>query len=838
MADLTIVSPMRGWAETLDEVDDPVFSGRMLGDGVAIDPTGSELRAPCDGEVLSVHHAGHAVGLKAANGAEILMHVGLETVGLGGKGFTCHAREGDEVKQGDLLLTVDLDQLVARAKSLVTPIIVTNGEAFTVVSRQVDRRVEIGDPLMVIRGGESTEVVESAGMAAIVRTVTVPLAHGLHARPSALISAEAKRHRAEVTLTANGRTANARSPVAIMALGLSLGAEVEIAARGPEAEAAAAALADFIAHRLPPEPPSALPAAKPTSKRRVAPRKGRLSGTPAAPGLAIGRAHRLIPPEIPVNEAFQGTETETLALSAALETLRGRLTTRSATGPREQREIMRAHLAFLDDEDLIGAANQSIGAGRSAGAAWRFAVRGQIEIVRAIGDTHIAQRADDLADLERQVLAELAGETEHRQILPAGAVIIADELSPGQLMSLEGDLAGICTAGGGPTSHVAILAAALGVPAVVALGPAILGVPDGAGLIVDGEAGEVRVAPDAGEIEAAQTRLAERHVKLARSRAEATEPCRTADGVRIEVFANLGSEADAKTAIANGAEGCGLLRTEFLFLERSRAPHEDEQRRSYQAIADALAGAPLIIRTLDIGGDKPAPFLDLPVEENPAMGLRGVRVSLWRPELLAVQLRAILRVKPVGQCRILVPMVASLAELKEVRGMVDEARVKTRHAAQIEVGVMVETPAAAVTADLLAAEADFLSIGTNDLTQYGLAMDRGNPQVARGVDALHPAVLRLIAATTRGARVHGKPVAVCGGLAADAAGAAILIGLGVTELSAPPAAIPEIKARVRALTVPACEELAAQALNCTSAAEVRALVRASTAETQVQGAPS
>ncbi|HEY1562591.1 MAG TPA: phosphoenolpyruvate--protein phosphotransferase [Caulobacteraceae bacterium] len=827
MADLTIVSPMRGWAAPLDEVDDPVFSGRMLGDGVAVDPTGPELRAPCDAEVLSIHHAGHAISLKAANGAEILIHVGLETVALGGKGFKRHVRDGDEVKQGDLLLTIDLDQVAALAKSLITPVVITNGDDFAVVSRQVDRRVEIGEPLMVLRGGEGAQAREESEAPAVVRTVRVPLTHGLHARPSALVAAEAKRHRADVTLATGGRSANAKSPVAIMALGLGLGAEVVIAARGPEAEAAVAALADLIAHRLPPEPPSAeQPEAPAPKKKPSAAKEGRLTGTPAAPGLAIGRAHRLIPAEIAVNEVSQGAETETLALAAALDALRTRLAG-EARGPREQREILHAHLAFLDDEELIGDANQAIAAGQSAGTAWRGTVRGQIEIVRAIADPRIAQRADDLADLERQVLAELAGETEPRQVLPAGAVIVADELGPGQLMGLEGDLAGICTAGGGPTSHVAILAAALGVPAVVALGRGVMSVPDGAGLIVDGDSGEVCVAPDAAEIEAAQTRLAERQARLAKSRAEAAEPCHTADGVRIEVFANLGSEADAKAAMANGAEGCGLLRTEFLFLERSRAPDEDEQHHAYQAIADSLAGAPLIIRTLDIGGDKPAPFLDLPVEENPALGLRGVRVSLWRPDLLDVQLRAILRVRPEGQCRILVPMVASLAELKAVKTRVEAARRQTGHAGPVEVGVMVETPAAAITADLLAAEADFLSIGTNDLTQYGLAMDRGNPQVASGVDALHPAVLRLIAAAARGAAAQGKLTAVCGGLAADAAGTAILIGLGVRELSAPPASIPEIKARVRALAVPACEDLAARALDCASAAEVRVLVRAS-----------
>jgi phosphocarrier protein FPr/phosphocarrier protein len=410
--------------------------------------------------------------------------------------------------------------------------------------------------------------------------------------------------------------------------------------------------------------------------------------------------------------------------------------------------------------------------------------------------------------------------------LPDNAIVMADELGPGQLMSLDGNLAGICLAGGGPTSHVAILAAAMNIPAVVAIGPSLASVPDGATLIVDGAAGEVRIAPHAAELEEAQTRLAAMQAHRQDSRLRAAEPCRMIDGTRIQVFANLGSQADAVLAMANGAEGCGLLRTEFLFLERAEAPSEDEQAQCYQAIASALEGRPLVVRTLDIGGDKPAPFLDLPTEENPALGLRGIRVSLWRPEILRTQLRAILRVQPHGQCRILVPMVSSLAELTQVRAMVDTARAEMAHPAPIQIGVMVETPAAAITADLLAAEADFLSIGTNDLTQYVLAMDRGDPQMAAGVDALHPAVLRMIAQTTEGARAHQRPVTVCGGLAADASAAAVLIGLGVSELSAPPAVVPEIKAAVRALTMASCQALAARALACAAPGEVRALLAA------------
>jgi phosphoenolpyruvate-protein kinase (PTS system EI component) len=332
----------------------------------------------------------------------------------------------------------------------------------------------------------------------------------------------------------------------------------------------------------------------------------------------------------------------------------------------------------------------------------------------------------------------------------------------------------------------------------------------------------LQVAPGPAEIAATQVRLAERRARRARAEAAAAAPARLADGTRIEVFANLGAVDEAAAAVALGAEGCGLLRTEFLFMDRDEAPSEDEQRAAYQAIADALGGRPLIIRTLDAGSDKPVAYLPLPAQDNPALGVRGVRVSLAWPDLLRAQLRAILRVRSAGQVQIMLPMVASLAEVRAVRAILADLAAQLGVATP-PLGVMVETPAAAITADLLAAEADFISIGSNDLAQYTLAMDRTSPELAAQVDAMHPAVLRLIGEAAAGAARCGRPVAVCGGLASEPAAAAILVGLGVTELSAAPAAIPELKAALRELTLPGCRALAAQALALTSAAETRAL---------------
>ncbi|PTS90927.1 phosphoenolpyruvate--protein phosphotransferase, partial [Sphingomonas sp. HMWF008] len=409
---------------------------------------------------------------------------------------------------------------------------------------------------------------------------------------------------------------------------------------------------------------------------------------------------------------------------------------------------------------------------------------------------------------------------------PAGTILLADDLMPSDFLAVAEGLAGLCIAKGGPTSHVAILAAAMGVPALVAIGAALQDVAEETRVILDASAGLLHVTPSAAQFDAAEQAQALAAARRADALSRAGALCHTADGVRIEIVANLGNRGEAAPAVANGAEGCGLLRTEFLFLDRATPPSVSEQSAEYQAIADALDGRPLIVRLLDVGGDKPAPYLPIAPEENPALGLRGIRVGLAWPDMLEDQLRAILAVQPVGQCRIMLPMVARIEELRAVRAVLDRLRGELGITEPVALGIMVETPAAAITADVLAREADFLSIGTNDLTQYTLAMDRANPAVASALDGLHPAVLRLIGETCRGGAANGRWTGVCGGLASDPLAVPILLGLGVTELSATPGMIPTIKALVGGVSLGACRDHAAAALACGSADAVRALARA------------
>jgi len=827
VSDLILLSPLDGWAASLDEVPDPVFADRMLGDGLAIDPTGDKLFAPCAGQVIGVQRTRHAVTLRTANGAEILIHLGLETVGLNGEGFVAHVADGQTVAAGELLISFDLDVVARRAKSLITPIVITNGEDFAIADVVTGRLVKVGEPLMTLRGaGSVAEASAVADANAVTRDIVVPLMHGVHARPAAAIAAVAKIFSANVSIVAAGKSANAKSPVALMTLGVRHNDLVTLSAVGADAAKAVDALATLILSGIDELAPAQ--AAKiepaPATAPQLLETPSRQKGVTGAPGLAIGPAFHLRAPRIEVDPVGRGLAVETQALAGAIAAVKVRIEVQAEGSARQHRAILGAHLAFLDDPELADAANRLIAEGKSAGAAWRGAVDGYVRTLRGLSDPRLAERVDDLIDLERQVLLALTGAAETPIDVPTGAIVLADDLLPSQLMSLDaGKVAGVATARGGPTSHVAILAAAMNLPLLVAAGAGVSAIPDAAMLILDADAGALEVSPDPAKLKATQAALEARKARRALARAGAHEDCRTADGVRIEVLANLASQSDAEAAVAAGAEGCGLLRTEFLFMERDAAPSEDEQRACYQAIADALGARPLTIRTLDIGGDKPVGYLPIPTEENPALGLRGVRTSLWRPDLLKTQLRALLRISAPANLKIMVPMVASLAELMAVKAMIAEVRAELGVTRPIPVGVMVETPAAAVTCDILCAEAAFISLGTNDLAQYTLAMDRGNPLLAAEVDGLHPAVLRLIGQSAEGARGRGRPVSVCGGLASDLAAAPILIGLGVTSLSASSAIIPELKALVRTLTIDDCDALATAALAQASAAAVRAL---------------
>ena len=859
MSSLQILAPFDGWCSVLDEVPDPVFSGRMLGDGLAVDPTGGILLAPCAGEIITLPASAHAVSIRTAEGIDVLVHVGIDTVQLGGRGFEARVRPGARVRAGDELIRFDLDVVARGAKSLMTPIVVTSMDGLTLRQRRAPGPVSAGEMLFEIAGvataaGLATAASTAAGTpppqpanppseaAAAGQTLIVTLRQGLHARPAALLAQRAKSFGAQASLSAHGRTANARSVVAIMALGVRQGDELSIQASGADAAQSVASMVAGIEEALRMESAAGHSAIVNSSGRApdsskaasgiasaIAPRPsstaGVLSGVIAVAGVAVGRATRIERREIAVTETGAGPAHERAELEQARVNVRARLERVAAAGGATRREIIAAHLEFLDDPQVNEAAHELIAVGKSAGFAWRASIRRSIGALEALEDSRLRERVDDLLDVESHVLLALAGEARPMNIpLPERAVLVADDLLPSELTALDRQrLVAICLSGGGATSHVAILAAAMDIPMLVGLGAGTREIADGATVIVDADAGTLQTAPTATAIEQARAAVESRLMHRAKTLADAQIECRALDGTRVEVFANLGNMMDAAAAVANGAEGCGLLRTEFLFIDRDTAPTEAEQLAAYQGIAAALGPRPLILRLMDVGGDKPLRYLPLPAEENPALGLRGVRTALAHPDLMRTQLRAALRVQPAGNVRLLIPMITDIAEILAVRSVMDEIKAAIGLHDRIELGAMIETPAAALVASGLIREVDFLSIGSNDLTQYTLAMDRGHPQLASRTDALHPAVLKLVAAAASAGAAAGKMVAVCGGVAADRLAVPILLGLGVRELSVVPAAVPAIKRQIRSLRINDCRELALRCLELASPGEVRAL---------------
>jgi len=832
---LQLVAPLSGHLIPIDAVPDPVFAQKMVGDGISLDPVSQNLLAPCDGTIAMIHSAGHAVTIAATGGVEVLIHIGLDTVLLKGKGFTPRVKTGDTVARGDVLIEFDADFVATHAKSLLTQIVITNmGLVQKLKTYSGDVVAGQDTVLNIVFQPAGVDDAATTGTTVTSPAILIPNPAGLHARPAAVLANAAKKFSSDIRLQLGEQHANAKSVVAIMGMEVSHGDRVVLVAQGSDASEAVQSLAALIESGLNEDG-----AAPPRTKIHVvepvlvkAADSGDpnlLNGVAASSGLAVGNIFQLRRQEIGIVEDASDPREEQRRLEAAIAKSKNQLealqTKLREKADNSKAEIFAAHEELLDDPDLHSIAESAISKGKSAAFAWRQAVETHAKVLESLKKGLFVARAGDLRDVGRRVLESLAGnEAGVMPEVPPNTILVAEDLSPTDTASLDRSrVLGFCTTLGGATSHVAILARSFDIPAVAGVDPRALELPNGTPVILDGTKGTVRLAPDEGEVR----RIRERQQRHASRRAAdletAHEPAVTTDGHRIEVVANIAGPADAQQVVQLGGEGVGLLRSEFLFMSRTQAPNEDEQFEAYSAVARTLgAERPLIIRTLDVGGDKPLAYLPIPPEENPFLGERGIRVGLNRPELLRTQLRAILRTSQHGSVRVMFPMIATLDELREARKMLDEESTRLGIAA-IEVGIMIEIPAAALMAQQFAREVDFFSVGSNDLTQYTLAMDRGHPKLAAKIDGLNPSVLQLIAMATRAAQAAGKWVGVCGGIASDPQAVPLLVGLGVAELSVSVPTIPGIKAQIRTLNLAECQRLAERALELESAADVRAL---------------
>ncbi|MGY2376868.1 phosphoenolpyruvate--protein phosphotransferase [Pseudomonas sp. SDO524_S393] len=665
--------------------------------------------------------------------------------------------------------------------------------------------------------------------------VVLANAHGLHARPAKILAQLAKSFDGDIRLRIVDGAVGAvsvKSLSKLLSLGARRGQVLEFVAE-PRIAADAlpallAAVEEGLGEDVEPLPTASVqPQLLDIEPLVSAP----LAGSPvqavaASPGIAIGPAH------LQVQEVFdyplrgESALIERQRLHAAVTDVRGDIQGLIERSPSKAiREIFITHQEMLDDPELTDEVGTRLKQGESAEAAWMSVIESAARQQASLQDALLAERAADLRDIGRRVLAQLCG-VEAAQEPAEPYILVMDEVGPSDVARLDpARVAGILTARGGATAHSAIVARALGIPALVGAGAGVLRLAAGTPLLLDGQRGRLHVDPDAATLQRATVERDSRERRLQAAAAQRHEPAQTRDGHRVEVFANIGESAGVAGAVEQGAEGIGLLRTELIFMAHPQAPDEATQEAEYRRVLDGLAGRPLVVRTLDVGGDKPLPYWPIAEEENPFLGVRGIRLTLQRPQIMEAQLRALLRSADNRPLRIMFPMVGSVDEWRAARDMTERLR-REIPVADLQLGIMIEVPSAALLAPVLAQEVDFFSVGTNDLTQYTLAIDRGHPTLSAQADGLHPAVLQLIDITVRAAHTHGKWVGVCGELAADPLAVPVLVGLGVDELSVSARSIAEVKARVREFSLSEARSLAQNALTVGSPADVRALVEA------------
>ncbi|GHA12595.1 phosphoenolpyruvate--protein phosphotransferase [Oceanisphaera arctica] len=662
------------------------------------------------------------------------------------------------------------------------------------------------------------------------RTVVVRNTHGLHARPGAMLVQAAKNFDADIqvcNLDGDEHWVSAKSLMKMIGLGVKAGHQLVFRAEGPDAEAALDALTEavngglgeaFVAQATEPQ----------AEEHDIHEPQGidpntLVRGVAASPGIAIGPVFVDAPLRFDYPQQAGDTQAEQQKLSAAIEQASAELSaTLRRLSDTQARDMMSMHRELLADSSLTQGVSCRIKQGQSAAAAWWSEIDSAADRQAASSDALLAERAADIRDIGRRVMAILC----HSRMTPPPEhpyLWLAQDIGPSQLVNLDPSrVLGLVTVGGGASSHSAILARSLGIPALVAAGGAVMALPSGTEAILNGDDGTLWVAPEAAMLEQARVRQQREREQAEQDWMRRHDAAITLDGHRIGVAANLADTGQAREVMEVGAEGVGLLRTEFVFMARHSEPDLDEQLAFYRQAFDALDGRPLVARTLDVGGDKPLPYWPVPKEDNPFLGVRGIRLCMQKPELLKTQLRALLMAAGDRPLRIMFPMVADWSEWRWAKALFDKIQSEVQ-ATDVQVGIMVEVPSVALNAAVFAEEVDFFSIGTNDLTQYTLAMDRGNGGLARLSDGLNPAVLRLIKMVVDAAHAKGKWVGVCGELASDPVALPLLLGLGVDELSVSLKRVTLVKAQVREWSLSSCRKLAEQALQAVDAPAVRQL---------------
>ena len=652
----------------------------------------------------------------------------------------------------------------------------------------------------------------------VSQKVTINNPQGLHMRPAGVFAKGMAKFDSDVTINFNGKATNGKSLLNIIGACIKCGSEVEIQCDGADEE-------------------EALKTAIEMSKSKFEV-KIMYTGIGASAGIGIGSAVIVKEPSLAYdNKAVSDVDAEKKRLAEALDKCIAKTQAmaddmKERVGEKEA-EILEGHVLLLMDPEMTGQMETSIADDKMcAEAAVEKICDYYMQMFSSIDDEMFQQRATDVCDIKTRLLKILLDvEDVDLANVPEGTVLVAEDLTPSMTAGINPkNVTGILTEVGGKTSHSAILARALEIPAVLSIPGITEKISNGDKVVLDGSEGQTYINPDEKlQAEYEQKRVAYLEEKAALAQFVGRET-KTADGVKVELCANIGKPEDALKVVECDGEGIGLFRTEFLFMDRPQIPTEEEQFAAYKKVAETLEGKPVIIRTLDVGGDKEIPYLALEKEENPFLGFRAIRLCLKREDLYRPQLKALLRASAYGDIRIMVPMVTCLDELRAVKNMIAELKEELKaegvaYDENIKVGIMIETPAASLMADVFAKEADFFSIGTNDLTGYTMAVDRGNAEVAYLYSAYNPAVLRSIERVIKAGRAEGIMVGMCGEAAADPLLAPLLISFGMNEFSVSATSILATRKGISLWTKEEADAVAAKAMSLTTEAEVEAYLK-------------
>ena len=810
---ITLHAPSSGYILPLSDIPDATFAQKMVGDGFAIEPFDATIYAPVSGQIKDIAPTKHAITIATDAGVDVLIHFGLETVALKGQGFDVKVTQGDQVTPSDPLWQVDLDLIASKAISLATPVIVVDYQGADLVLNCYGYQA-YGTEVVHVCAQKSDNQLAIDTTQQAQQSITLTNPNGIHARPASQIVALARQYPGTIIelKAPNGKCVFANQMIEIMQLGLKQGDVVVVTATGQSSEQAADAIATYITQLT--EAPLSV------NEQQVTYHQDPYQGQPAAKGLAIGQL-KALDQALSFNKQSHLTyQDEQARLKKAISDYQGTLNLKIQQVYDTEQSLLQAHQALLGDDDLWQQALHYLEKGATAEFAWDQSVNQVIQQFQTMENVILQQRVEDLKDLRKQIIQTLIGACDHMITFDQPTILYAEHLTLSDMLNLDQQVVGLVTRYGGMTSHVAIVANNQQRPLLINVQADLTQHLEQI-CVLDAQAGRILPEPDQTQLADYQQRLADQQVKQQQAIEQANVAAQTQDGHRVGCYLNIQSASELSDHCVAQADGVGLFRTEMLYEQFDQPPSVEQQKQHYQAVCNYFhENEPIMIRVLDAGGDKPIQCLDLPDEANPFLGVRGIRYGLAHPEILKTQLTALLQTQQ-SNIHIMLPMVSQLDEVRQVKKLYQTLQSELAVSVNQPIGIMVEVPSVVMQAGQFADEVDFMSVGTNDLAQYILAMDRGHEKLAEQADHAHPAVLKAIWQLIESVGNRNVKISVCGLMAADPELIPLLIGMGIDHLSMTSGQLATNKALIRQLTQSQCHKWAKVCVALDDAKQVR-----------------